>query len=600
MKPKNIIHGLGLEYEKIHACPQDCMLFRGERANQQSCHVCGTSRWLTDNDGEGPILSKKNRKIPAKVLRYFPLIPRLQRLFSTTKTSNDMRWHDEGRTKDKFLRHPADGECWKDLDDRYPKFAEDPRNVRLGLGSDGFNPFRNMSSKHSTWPVMLIPYNLPPWICMKQTSFILSMIIPGPHSPGNDIDIYLQPLVDELQQLWKGVDTYDASSKENFPLKAALLWTLNDFPALAYLYGWTTSGQYACPSCAAFTKSRWLNNGRKWCFMGHRRWLPKDHLYRRSTMEFDKTEETDLAPETMTGSAALNMLHGRVFVLGKKIKVATEGKGKKRGKNVKNGKANSEDHKRKINVTKKKSSTPSNRDKKKPEDWFKKKSIFFELPYWKHNKLRHNLDVMHIEKNVCDNLIGALLDIDGKTKDGFNARYDLEVIGIRKDLQPFPDDKGKETYRPAPFTMSREKKEILCSIIKKIRTSDGYVSNISRCVNMKDCTLSGMKSHDCHVLIQEILPIALRSCYPSKEVMTIVIRLANFFKKICSKVLEDTELDELQDSIVMTLCDMERIFLPSFFTVMVHLMVHLVEEVKLGGPVHYRWMYPLERYAISV
>ncbi|KAM0841277.1 hypothetical protein ACQ4PT_059122 [Festuca glaucescens] len=143
--------------------------------------------------------------------------------------------------------------------------------------------------------------------------------------------------------------------------------------------------------------------------------------------------------------------------------------------------------------------------------------------------------------------------------------------------------------------MSREKKEILCSVIKKIRTSDGYVSNISRCVNMKDCTLTGMKSHDCHVLIQEILPIALRSCYPSKEVMTIVIRLAIFFKKICSKVLEDTELDELQESIVMTLCDMEKIFHPSFFTVMVHLMVHLVEEVKLGGPAHYRWMYPLER-----
>ena len=150
-----------------------------------------------------------------------------------------MRWHDEGRTKDEFLRHPADGECWKDLDDRYPKFADDARNVRLGLASDGFNPYRNMSSKHSTWPVMLIPYNLPPWICMKQTNLILSMIIPGPHSPGNDIDIYLQPLVDELQQLWKGVETYDATANKKIPLKAALLWTLNDFPALAYLYGWT-------------------------------------------------------------------------------------------------------------------------------------------------------------------------------------------------------------------------------------------------------------------------------------------------------------------------------------------------------------------------
>ena len=122
-----------------------------------------------------------------------------------------MRWHDEGRTKDGKIRHPADAECWKDLDARYPDFAADPRNPRIGIGSDGVNPFRSMSSKHSTWPVMLIPYNLPPWICMKETSLILSMIIPGPASPGNDIDIYLQPLIDELLQLWDGVDTFDAS-----------------------------------------------------------------------------------------------------------------------------------------------------------------------------------------------------------------------------------------------------------------------------------------------------------------------------------------------------------------------------------------------------
>lgn len=121
-----------------------------------------------------------------------------------------------------------------------------------------------------------------------------------------------------------------------------------------------------------------------------------------------------------------------------------------------------------------------------------------------------------------------------------------------------------------------------------MKTPDGYASNISRCVNMKDCTLSGMKSHDCHVLIENILSVTLRSCYPSKDVMKVVVELSGFFKKLCSKVLSIAELDQLQDSIVLTLCDMERIFLPSFLTIMVHLLVHLVDEVKLGGPVHYR------------
>jgi hypothetical protein len=72
--------------------------------------------------------------------------------------------------------------------------------VRLGLISNGFNPFGNMSNSHNTWPVMLVLYNLPR-MCMKQTSFILSLIIPGPSSPGMGIDVYLQPLIEELQEL---------------------------------------------------------------------------------------------------------------------------------------------------------------------------------------------------------------------------------------------------------------------------------------------------------------------------------------------------------------------------------------------------------------
>lgn len=215
----------------------------------------------------------------------------------------------------------------------------------------------------------------------------------------------------------------------------------------------------------------------------------------------------------------------------------------------------------------------------------KKRSIFFKLPYWEHNKLRHNLDVMHLEKNVCENFIGTLLDILGKTKDGLNARLDLVQLGDRENLHPIVDSEGKQSIPDAPFTMTRAQKEILCSVIQNLRTPDGYASNISRCVNMKDCTLNGLKSHDDHVLLQDILPVALRSCYPSKEVMKIVVQLANFFKMLCSKVVDLSELDKLQESIVMTLCDMERIFVPSFFTVSVHLMVHLVEEVKLGGPV---------------
>ena len=73
---------------------------------------------------------------------------------------------------------------------------------------------------------------------MKKTFFMLSLLIPGPIAPRNDIDIYLQPLIDELNELWEvGAETYDASTKQNFCMRAGILWTINDFLAYANIYG---------------------------------------------------------------------------------------------------------------------------------------------------------------------------------------------------------------------------------------------------------------------------------------------------------------------------------------------------------------------------
>lgn len=114
-----------------------------------------------------------------------------------------MKWHQEKRVADEgVLRHPADGEAWKDFDKSFLWFAQDPRNVRLGLASDGFNLFANMYNSYSMWPVMLMPYNLPPWKCMKKLLLFMSLLIPEPNAPRKDIDVYLRPLIDELKELW--------------------------------------------------------------------------------------------------------------------------------------------------------------------------------------------------------------------------------------------------------------------------------------------------------------------------------------------------------------------------------------------------------------
>ncbi|XP_074350584.1 uncharacterized protein LOC141689948 [Apium graveolens] len=238
---KVMIKDLGLDYQKIHACSNDCMLFWAENEGLDICKKCKTSRWKVVEDKNGPnmdISKSKEHKVPAKVLRYFPLKPKLQRMFLSSDYSNSITWHALARKKDGKLRHPIDGKSWKSLDTKYPEFGAEMRNVRLGLAADGFNPYRSMNISHSTWPVVLLNYNLPPWLIMKPENLILSTLIPGPIYPGNEIDVYMQPLIKELKELWEvGIETYDARVDNTFRLHTCLLWTISDFPGYAVLSG---------------------------------------------------------------------------------------------------------------------------------------------------------------------------------------------------------------------------------------------------------------------------------------------------------------------------------------------------------------------------
>ena len=102
----------------------------------------------------------KMEGIPAKILWYFPLIPRLRNLFGSPQTAKDLIWHDTKRTKDDKLRHPADSKTWKKVDIKWPEFSSDSRNLRLALSTDGFNPFRGTNIDFICWPVLMSIYNL--------------------------------------------------------------------------------------------------------------------------------------------------------------------------------------------------------------------------------------------------------------------------------------------------------------------------------------------------------------------------------------------------------------------------------------------------------
>ncbi|CAN1185414.1 hypothetical protein LINPERPRIM_LOCUS38997 [Linum perenne] len=168
-------------------------------------------------------------------------------------------------------------------------------------------------------------------------------------------------------------------------------------------------------------------------------------------------------------------------------------------------------------------------------------------------------------------------------------------MGIRDKLHPQRHESGKIYVPPTCFTLSAKERQLLCKALKGVKVPDGYAANISRCCNLKQRKIAPFKSYDSHILMQQLLPLMIRRLLP-KPVSGPLIQLCSFFKDLCSKTGEIDKLNRLKEQISLTLCQLERIFPPSFFDVMVHLTAHLVSEVNLGGPVQGRWMYPIERF----
>ncbi|XP_042451966.1 uncharacterized protein LOC122036612 [Zingiber officinale] len=537
---RKLLKPFDLGYEKIHACPNDCCLFRKELKDLDSCPKCGSSRWKVDK-----VTTKVCKGVPEKVLRYFPVIPRLKRMFKSEQKAEDLIWHSNHKSHDHMMRHPVDSIAWDTINHKWPAFASNPRNLRLGLATDGFNPFGDLSSRYSCWPVILVNYNLPPLMCMAKENLMLTLLIPGPKQLGNDIDVYLEPLVEDLKELWDiGVETYDAFSKSVFNMKAILMWTINDFPAYGNLAGCATKGKFGCPICGEGISSMWLKYSRKFAYLGHRRFLAPNHPFRQKKKWFDGNKETKGKPRPLNGLEILNVLKDIENDWGKK----------KLGKDINNTK-------------KKRKERDGSKKVQKPVQMWKKKSIFFNLPYWSGLLLRHNLDVMNVEKNVCENIIGTMLNLKKKSKDGVNARKDLRHLNIRKELHP--QEKGKNMYHlpAAPYTLSKKEMDVFCSRLKKIKLPDGYSSNI----------------------------VALRSLLP-KGPCNAIFLLCAFYNELCQRVLDRNRLEQLEENIAETLCMLERYFPPAFFTISVHLTIHLAREARLCGPVQFRWMYPFERF----
>ncbi|KAK1611707.1 hypothetical protein QYE76_035380 [Lolium multiflorum] len=399
--------------------------------------------------------------------------------------------------------------------------------------------------------------------------------------------MYLELLKEELETLWaeEGVDTWDAVAEEYFPLRAALITTVQDYLGYGYISCQVCHGHKACVRCMEETMFLQLGKdpgSSKTVYMGHRRWLQKTDPWRKRGDLFDGTNEPRGPPRKKSGEEIDTLLKGWK-------ECPAPGKIRQKPGEKK----------------KKKETTPL-------IGVWKRRSVFWDLPYWKILDTPHCLDVMHITKNVCESLLGTLLNMPDRTKDGPKARQDLKVLGIREELQIPPAQEGQSEEEadggqkrkrikqpdyycpPSCFTFSPAEVDQFFNCLVGVRVPFGYSGLISRYMDPKKRNFSGMKSHDCHVMMTQILPVAIRGIMDD-HVRATLTGLCNFFDVITRKSISVKKLARLQEEIVVILCEMEMYFPPAFFDVMVHLLVHIMDDIVSLGPAFLHNMMPFER-----
>ncbi|RDX64390.1 hypothetical protein CR513_57062, partial [Mucuna pruriens] len=187
---------------------------------------------------------------------------------------------------------------WKKIDRLFLKFSNEPRNLRASLATNRMNLYGNLSSRHSSCPVLLVIYKLYPWLCMKHKYVMLSTITYGPRQLGNDIDLYLNPL-DE------GVDVFDRYNNQNFKKHTMLFCTINDFLAYRNLTGYNVKGHKACPICEEGASYHQTTHGRKACYLEHCKFLQANHTYRQLK------KENDVALRALTSDEYINVFFGK-------------------------------------------------------------------------------------------------------------------------------------------------------------------------------------------------------------------------------------------------------------------------------------------------
>jgi len=268
---------MGMKYQKIHACPNDCILYIDEFEEMHKCPKCRVS-WYKVKDDERSSDESTKEGPPTKVLWYLPIIPRFRRLFANKDDAKDLTWHADGRNYDGMLCHLADSSQWKKINCLYPNFGKEAINLRPRLATDGMNPFGNLSKPQF---MACFASNLQPATLVMHEAKI-HVVVSNDFGAKTARKWHWCLSIQDLRKLRdKGVDVFDGNQNETFKLRAMVFSIVNDFQTYENLSGYSVKGHYTCPICEEDTSYVQLKHGRKTMYTLHPSFLKPYHPYQR-------------------------------------------------------------------------------------------------------------------------------------------------------------------------------------------------------------------------------------------------------------------------------------------------------------------------------
>jgi hypothetical protein len=232
----------GLHPVAYDCCPNSCCCFVGPHALLDKCPYCNAARYSVEQRAR-------------KSFVYVPLAPRLVALYRNVDLATKMEYRSQCVPSTQGISDIFDGSVYRNLTKKHVvvdgrvlpyTYFSDPRDIALGLATDGFAPFRRR--KATTWPLIVYNYNLPPEIRFRKEYILCIGVVPGPKKP-KDMDSFLYPLVEELLQMAVGIRAFDVLQSSLFALHAYLIVVSGDIPALTMLLN--IKGHNAFSPCRA-------------------------------------------------------------------------------------------------------------------------------------------------------------------------------------------------------------------------------------------------------------------------------------------------------------------------------------------------------------